>query len=170
MQDALLSFCCIQDPDVEQFLRMKALDYERHGWCAVYLLLNEDKLEQGEIFIEAYFTLSHRSLIANPDKMSRSAITKYGGVSSAKTLNFVLIGQLGKYIRKTPIGYVRSFLSEHDILDYAFEVIYAATGLIPCKHTMVECKNIKKVVNMYTSYGFSFFQEDGGLQQYCRKI
>lgn len=170
MRDALLSFCCIQDPDVEQFLHMKALEYEKHGWCAVYLLLNEDKFEQGEIFVEAYFTLSHKSLIADRDKMSRSAITKYGGVSSARTLNFVLIGQLGKYIRETPNGYVRSLLSGHDILDYAFEVIYAAASLIPCKHTMVECKNIEKIVEMYTSYGFSFFQEDRGLQQYCRKI
>ena len=109
--------------------------------------------------------MSHKSMVADPENMSNRAITRYGGFKSAKTLDFVLIGQLGKYID----GEQRSEISGTEILDEAFDVIRQASELIPCKYVLVECSDEEKVCAFYENYQFSFFQKDT-LNQYTKKI
>lgn len=171
MHSALLSFRCSKDPDIESFLHTKAIDFHTRKLCSVYLLLNEDLFDQDILKVEAYFTLSYKSLVADASVMSRSSIKKYGGRSNALTLNFVLIGQLGKWMFEDERGVLqRSSVSSCDILDAAFEIIQASTELIPCKHVLVECNDEPKVKAAYENYGFSFFQNDGLHNQYCKRI
>ena len=171
MLDALLSFRCTQDKDIEDFLRYKAIEFSDRGLRSVYLLLNGELFNSGKLFVEAYFTLSHKSLIADNSTMSKSAIKRYGGFVTAKPLDFVLIGQLGKYVVQEDRGvFSRSAVTGKEILDYAFEVIKTATSLIPCKYALVECSDDEKVRAVYEKYGFKFFQNDGQHNQYCRSI
>lgn len=171
MQDALLSFRCVQDPDIENFLHNKAIEFLDRQLCSVYLLLNEEEFENGKLKIEAYFTLSHKSLVTDEETMTKNKIKKYGGFTTAKTLDFVLIGQLGKWVIKNEDGtFNRSEVSSKEILDLAFEVIRAAADLIPCKYVLVECSDQEKVRKSYENYGFIFFQNDGEHNQYCKKI
>lgn len=171
MHQALLSFRCAQDKDIEAFLHHKAIEFSDRGWCSVYLLLNEELFKSGKLFVEAYFTLSHKSLIANNNTMSKSAIKRYGGFVTAKTLDFVLIGQLGKWVMQEESGaFSRSSVTGKEILDYAFEVIKTASSLITCRCVLVECSDDAKVCAMYENYGFQFFQNDGQHNQYCKLI
>ena len=171
LHDALLSFRCEQDKDIEDFLHNKAIEFFNRGWCTVYILFNEEAFKKNSLIIEAYFTLSHKSLVSNPETMSPSFITRYGGTRTAKTLNFVLIGQLGKWvIGNEEEGYIRSSVTGKEILDEAFEIIHSAAELIPCKYTMVECSNNPNVIKTYTDYGFKFFQKDEAHNQYCKLI
>lgn len=171
LHDALLSFRCVQDQDIEDFLHNKAIDFLSRGWCSVYILFNKDAFAANLLVIEAYFTLSHKSLVSDPETMSLNAIKQYGGFKTAKTLNFVLIGQLGKWVvGSEKEGYVRSSVSSKEILDKAFEVIQSASELIPCRYTMVECSDNPKVIKAYADYGFKFFQKDGEHNQYCKLI
>ena len=171
LHDALLSFRCEQDKDIEDFLHNKAIDFFNRGWCSVYILFNEEAFNNKSLVIEAYFTLSQKSLVSDPETMSLNAIKQYGGFKSAKTLNFVLIGQLGKWVvGNEDEGYTRSSVSSKEILDKAFEIIHSAAELIPCRHTMVECSDNPKVIKAYTDYGFRFFQKDGEHNQYCKLI
>lgn len=171
VRQALLSFRCDQDEDIENFLHSKAIDFLDRGFCSVYLLLNKEMFDSGKLFVEAYFTLSHKSLIADTGTMSKSAIKRYGGLVTAKTLNFVLIGQLGKWVIKNADDtYQRSSVTSGEILDLAFEVIYSASDLIPCKYVLVECSDNEKVQKAYIDYGFNFFQNDGEHNQYCKQI
>lgn len=165
LNEAISSFHCIQDEDIEMFLHDKAIEFSNRGWCSVYLLLNEDRFNAGELKIDAYFTLSHKSMVADSESMSVSVIKKYGGIKSAKTLDFVLIGQLGKYIDAES----RSEISGEEILDEAFDVIRQASELIPCKYVLVECSDEEKVRAFYENYHFTFFQKDT-LNQYTKKI
>lgn len=90
---------------------------------------------------------------------------------TAKTLDFVLIGQLGKWVIQDENGkFTRSSVSGKEILDYAFEVIRVASSLIPCKYALVECSDDVKIRTVYENYGFSFFQNDGQHNQYCKLI
>lgn len=170
MHQALLSFRCAQDKDIEDFLRFKAIEFSDRRLCSVYLLLNEELFNSHKLFIEAYFTLSHKSLIADNHTMSKSAIKRYGGFVTAKTLDFVLIGQLGKWIQEEGGTFSRSSITGKEVLDSAFEVIKAATSLIPCKYALVECSDDIKIRTIYENYGFNFFQNDGQHNQYCKSI
>lgn len=170
LRQAMLSFRCDQDHDIEEFLRYKALEFQERKLCSVYIIMDVDKLECGEYKIEAYFTLSHKSMAA-PDGASKSQIKKYSGFKDSKTLDFVLIGQLGKWVIEVEKDcYIRSDISSREILDYAFEVIRQADTLIPCRCALVECSDEPRVRRAYENYGFKFFQNDGSHNQYVKLI
>lgn len=157
------------DLDIEIFLREKALEYIRRSWCAVYLILDETALEAGTLNILAYFTLSHKSMIPHTSKTNIRTVT--GGFSSAESLHFVLIGQLGKHIETLPDGsYKKAAISVVEILNYAFEIIEESNELIPCRCVLIECSSEPKVQQLYKDYGFKFLQQDENLFQYYKPL
>lgn len=171
LDEALSGFHCAQDTDIEDFLHHKAKEHLSRGLCSIYLILNEDAFLRGQLQIEAYFTLSHKSLVTDNASVSKSKIQKYAGFKTAQTLDFVLIGQLGKYVAASENGmHYRSPVTGAEILDYAFEVIRSASSLIPCKVAFVECSSDCHVTAFYEKYGFTFFQHDGKHNQYCKLI
>lgn len=73
------------------------MNFLNRGWCAIYLILDEEALNQQEFKILAYFTLSHKTLI--PEQASKTKVkTVTKGFQHAESIHFVLIGQLGKHI------------------------------------------------------------------------
>ena len=165
---ALDSFRCYRDDDIETFLRQKALNFLDRGWCSIYLLVDEELFDKGSINILGYFTLSHKSLI--PEGASKSTIKKASGMSGSESIHFVLIGQLGRYLERKPDGSIIAGISGKELLDRAFEVIHAASELIPCRCVLVECSDNKKVHQFYLDNRFSKFQHDGEHLQFYKRI
>lgn len=169
LSDALDSFRCYKDADIEKFLREKALEFLGRGWCSVYLILDEALFDAGRIQIDAYFTLSHKTLITKD--VSRSQMQEISGFREANSVHFVLIGQLGKHIEHIENAPDRvANITSREILDFAFEVIRSASNLIPCRCALVECSANPKVQKVYTDYKFSFFQDDGEHHQFYKRI
>ena len=169
LSDALDNFRCYKDEDIETFLRHRAFTYIERDWCSVYLLLDEAYFEQGKIKVDAYFTLSHKSLIAA--NASRSRVQSAAGFKNAESIHFVLIGQLGKHMEKNDgQGALCANISAKEILDYAFEIIHSSSKLIPCRCVLVECSENPKVHKIYTDYEFSFFQFDGEHYQFYKRL
>lgn len=167
--DALDSFRCCKDDDIEQFLWVRACQFLERGWCSVYLILDEEAFNRGKLKIDAYFTLSHKALIS--ETVSKNKVKDTAGFKGAGSVHFVLIGQLGKYIEQLEDGHISSSeITSEEILNDAFEVIRASSNLIPCRCVLVECSENKKVQKVYTDYGFSPFQYDGGHYQFYKRI
>ncbi len=55
---AISNFFCKQDADVENFLKTKAINYEKTSKSRTYFIVNENSLIQSQIVVLAYFTLS----------------------------------------------------------------------------------------------------------------
>lgn len=167
---ALSNFKCSQDLDIENFLHTNALYFLERGLCSVYLLLNEDAFLNGKLKIEAYFTLSHKTMCVTSE-MTKTKVKEINGFKTVESLHFVLIGQLGKYIIKNDDNvYMRSEITSKEILDHAFEVIYSSSNLIPCRCVLVECNDEEKVKKTYENNGFKFFQNDGEHNQYYKVL
>ncbi len=132
--------------------------------CQVYLILNEELFDKKEIKVEAYFTLSHRVLAFHGDvsKTTKKAIT---GFKDREIAEFVLIGQLGKYMDDDG---VQSEIQLEDILDYAYEVIKASSKLIPCKLVLIECSEEVSRKGIYENCRFKLLQVDRGYYQYYK--
>ena len=169
LSDALDNFRCYKDEDIETFLRSNALTYIERNWCSIYLLLDEAAFDRGKIKVDAYFTLSHKSLIAG--NASKSRVQSAAGFKNAESIHFVLIGQLGKYMEQKD-GHLPwcADITAAEILDYAFEIIHSASNLIPCRCALVECSENPKVQKIYTDYDFSFFQFDGEHYQFYKRL
>lgn len=169
LSDALDSFRCCKDEDIETFLRQKAFTFLERGWCSVYLIVDEAAFDKGEIKVEAYFTLSHKCLLSGG--ISKERVKNVSGFKNSESIHFVLIGQLGKYIEKTDDEIFNcADITSKEILDYAFEIIQASSNLIPCRCALVECGDNPKVHKVYTDYGFSEFQFDGEHYQFYKRI
>lgn len=167
--DALDSFRCFWDQDIELFLRKKAGAFIQRNWCSVYLIVDEQKFEEGNLKINAYFTLSHKALI--PSKVSKSTLKDASGFKTAEAVHFVLIGQLGKYIEHLDgERYKTADISSAEILEHAFRIAREANRMIPCRCALVECSDNEKVHKVYQDYGFKFFQFDGDHYQFYRRI
>ena len=172
LDKALLSFRCALDPDIARFLHEDALDYYKRKLCSVYLLLNEEAFCNGRLLIEAYFTLSHKSIIAEEVETSNTKKKKVtGGFTNKPTLEFILIGQLGKYVEKRDDGTTyRADISGEEILDNAFEIMQQASQLIPSRCALIECSDEPKVRKVYENYRFTFLQRDAVHNQYYKII
>ena len=167
--DALDSFRCCLDNDIETFLRKDVLRYMERNWCATYLIVDEEEFDNGKIQIDAYFTLSHKSLI--PFAASKNKIKNASGFKNTESVHFVLIGHLGKHIECNNDGEILSAnISGTEILDKALEVVRASHALIPCRCVLVECNDNEKVHKVYLDYQFKKFQFDGEHHQFYKKI
>ena len=169
LSDALDSFRCCLDADIETFLRQKAIPFLQRNWCSVYLLVDEQEFDSGHIKVDAYFTLSHKTLI--PTAASKTSVKDASGFKGSESVHFVLIGQLGKYVERLEDGTIcAAELSSREILDDAFEVIRASSALIPCRCVLVECSENEKVHKVYTDHQFKKFQFDGEHHQFYKQI
>lgn len=167
---AIKLFKCCKDYDIEDFLHNKAIDFINRDICRVYLILNEEEFDKGNIKIEAYFTLSMRALCFEDD-VSKTTIKKITGFKDREMSEFVLLGQLGKHIEKKDNGTVnQSGINLNSILDYAFEVINSINEWIPCNAVLIECSEIIHNKGIYQNEGFSLLQVDRGFYQYYKKI
>ena len=150
-------------------MRQKAIQYIQRNWCAVYLIVDEQEFDSGRIKVDAYFTLSHKTLI--PSTASKTTIKNASGFKESESVHFVLIGQLGKHIEQMEDGKVcGAYISSREILDDAFEIVKASSALIPCRCVLVECSDNEKVHKVYTDYKFKKFQFDGEHHQFYKQI
>lgn len=162
---ALNSFECRKEADIENFLRTKAIEFEKRGYCSVYLLLDKEAFSHGIISIQAYFTLSHK-FISFSSNVSKTTKNKLSTNRTSTYTHFVLIGQLGKNIgANTPKD-----ITAEIILNDAFSVIEKASDLIICRGVLVECNSNKKIHNLYKNYGFSYLQFDDKHYQFYKRI
>ena len=172
LDKALLSFRCTPDTDIETFLHKNAIPYYKRKLCSVFLLLNEDTFFDGKLQIDAYFTLSHKSIIAETVEASVSQKKKVtGGFADKPVLEFILIGQLGKHVEFFEDGTIhRADICGAEILDRAFEVMQQASQLIPSRCALIECSDEPKVRKVYQDYGFTYLQRDEEHNQYYKII
>lgn len=169
-----------KDNDIEDFIRHKAISYEKRHWCSVYLLVNTEQLIQEKgIFVEGYFTLSHKVFLLQ-DNVSNNVRKKLfnGVMKDDDYLHTVLIGQLGKYIDQGNCEC--SDITMGDLLDKAINIITYADTLIPCRCVLLECRDYheeesdfedrKKLHSKYIDYGFKAIQKSEDLIQYVKRI
>lgn len=170
LERALKMFKCHKDSDIEEFLHNKAIDFMDRGICRVYLILNEEEFDKQNIKIEAYFTLSLRALKFEGE-VSKTTRKKLTGFKDRELMEFVLIGQLGKYIEEKQAGEIcKSKIKLSEILDYIFEVINSVNELVPCNVALIECSEAIHNKGLYQNEGFSLLQADNDFYQYYKKI
>ena len=135
------------------------MNFHSRGWSSVYVLINEEKLERRDPFIEAYFTLSHKVILLKESVSNTKRKKVSNGLITQNNLaHFVLIGQLGKYIDQD----THSVLRLEEILESVFSIIHHAKDLIPFNCVLVECR--PEIMSLYEKCGFSYLQTDDFVQ------
>jgi len=159
--NAVQNFVC-QDKDVENFLKSKALDFDKRNKSRTYLLI--DSNNNGEIIILGYYTITLKNLPFG-ETVSKSMIKRIDGYSNnINSAEAVLIGQLGKNYN------YRNELSGVTLLNYAIDTVYDIHELAAGRIVFLECLDNERVVKFYQDNGFIFLQKSGEYLQMIRHL
>lgn len=137
IENAFKKFSCQREVDLEDFLVHKAITYQKATWGMTYLILDREKLQNGEFVVMAYFTIATRGVdISNlSTKKRRKVLGEYPGREGLKSVSAFLIGQLGR-----SDSYTNDDLSGEQILNECYHVISMVAKIVGGKLLVLECR------------------------------
>lgn len=157
----LSDFSCPLNADVENFLRIKAIEFAERGWAQTHLVFTSYR--ENPVLI-GYFTLANK-MISIPKKRNRvnsSMWSKLKNFSSfdARTRSYYisapLIAQLGKnYTNKYD-----KLISGAELLRIAIDLISQIQLALGGRFIYVECEDKPKLIEFYTSAENGFCEFD----------
>lgn len=153
----LSGFCCPQNPDVEKFMRVKAIEFAKHGWSQTHLLFASYKKEP---VLAGYFTLTNKYIMINADKkMSKtlrkriSAFATFDSNIKKYFMTAPLIAQLGKNYAND----YNKLISGDELLAVACDKIRSIQVDLGGRFTYLECEDKPVLTEFYQRNGFYNF-------------
>lgn len=164
----IANFSCSLDPDIDLFLKEKAIIFENMDLSRTYLVYTSF---QDEKVLVGYFAIANKVLKIRHD-ISKNLRKKLTGskTKDIKEIPVYLIGQLAK----NHFGNLKklNLISGEELLRLAFKKILEAQSVAGGRIILVECSDLPKVREFYERYGFRFYSQDNedGLLRYIREI
>ncbi len=157
--EVISDFCCPRNPDVEDFLKDKALVFSRQRIASTYLVFASYKERQTLV---GYFALASKHFHIDSQKP--------GGISKRllKRISKFAVRdrELNKYIVSAPlIGQLgKNYADGHDalitgdeLLKIACDTVREALRIIGGKLVYLECEDIPSLIRFYEENGFYNF-------------
>lgn len=152
------SFSCPYNNDVEDFLRNKAITFEKQGIGATHLIFASYK---GELVLVGYFTLASKYFHIDVGTKQlgsnlKRRIRKFGAYESDIKKQIIpapLIGQIGKNFQD---GY-NALISGDELLAMACNTIREAQALLGGRIVYLECEDTPALISFYERNGFQIF-------------
>lgn len=151
LKRVLSSFSCKKETDLEYFLNKKAIEYEITGYGKTFLIVDKEKINQGEFVVMAFFTTAQTALdITNLSNKKRKKVigSTIPGRDNLETIPAYLIGQIGRDDR-----YSHNELPGHVILQECYVKIDEARRIVGGSLLLLECRP-KMFKNFYEKEEF----------------
>ncbi len=153
----LLPFNCKNNPDIEFFLKEKAIKFSKRGWAKTQLVfMSHEALP----ILVGYFALTlGKPVIVDISRLSkgyRKRISGFAqeGIEPGKSyVTMPLIAQLSKNFRK---GYER-LISGSELLQLAINELRTAQAILGGRFVYVECEEEKRIIDFCKQNGFIEF-------------
>lgn len=154
--EILSAFECPLNPDVQSFLREKAILFSKHGYASTYLVFAS---YQGSVVLIGYYALAMKAVVIKGSLLSsqwRGRLRRFGFYDSDLkqfTLSLPLIGQLGK-------NYAHHYdrlISGDDLLGIACETVREIQLMSSGKMVYLECEDVLPLTSFYERNGFFRF-------------
>ncbi|AVX30318.1 hypothetical protein CTH_0715 [Carboxydocella thermautotrophica] len=159
VSEVISIFKCAKDRDIENFIKEKAIIYEKKAKSRTYLVFDEEASLEGEFKLLGYFALALQSLKI-PEGTSVSQIRRLDGLYSRKGDGLIteipafLIGQLGKN------DLYKDDINGDKLMKYALAVISRAQEIVGGRIVFLECQDKPKLIDFYSRNGFKIFRKD----------
>ena len=152
--ELLSEFSCPLNPDVERFLKQRAIEFAKKHQAVTYLVLS---LEDAELL--GYFSMTIKPLVIKAEPFSNTVKRKLARFSeidkSKQTYNIAayLIAQLGKNFSSK----LKRRITGQELLEAAIRQAQILQYQIGGMVTFVEADNKEKLLSFYENYGFKRF-------------
>ena len=152
----LLKFVSAKNPEIETFLREKAIDFAKQKLSITYILSD---LEDGAIL--GYFTLTHKSVMINSEILSKTAkkrLMKYARLDR-ETGNYMasafLLAQFGKNYGVEN----GERINGSEMMKYVNLVLRDVQRRIGGGIVYLDCEDTPKLKNFYAGENFKEFAD-----------
>ena len=154
--EILSAFECPLNPDVQSFLREKAILFSKHGYASTYLVFAS---YHGSVVLIGYYALAMKAVVIKGSLLSsqwRGRLRRFAFYDSDLkqfTLSLPLIGQLGK-------NYAHHYdrlISGDDLLGIACETVREIQLMSSGKMVYLECEDVLPLTSFYERNGFFRF-------------
>lgn len=157
-QNILSSFVCPLNPDVEDFIHTKAIQFAKQRIAVSYLVFAEQNEQR---YFVGYYTLANKFVCVNGSALSKTMqkkiakFSQYDPASERFMVSMPLIAQLGKNFSSV----IPMKMAGSDLLEMALERVLEIEHLIGGKTVYIECNNQPKLFDFYSATGFFPFDE-----------
>ena len=155
-QELISIFVCSRDSDIEDFLKERAITFEKLGKSRTFLLFDED---EEDVKVLAYFTLALQ-VLKIPETLSNRKIKNFDGfnakINGERITEFpaILIGQVGKN------DLYKDQISGYELMQYCLNTLLDGQMRLGGRIVMLECKNVPYLLGFYENFGFSKLEKD----------
>ena len=156
----LSSYLCPYNQDIEYFLNDKAIEFSKQGIAATHLVFTSHK---NKPVLIGYFTLANKFIfipqkLFSKSKALKKRIAKFGiRQETGYSLGTPLIAQLGKNYTNN----YNTLITGDELLYLAINKVKQIQSDIGGRFVYLECEDIEKLVDFYSSNGFlNFGQRD----------
>lgn len=152
----LSDFCCPLNPDVEEFLKRKAIEFAKQGLSQTHLVFAS---YQGKMVLTGYYTLASKYITVSGKNLSstmRKRIAKFSVFDPrirAYCLSAPLIAQLGKNYAN---GYDK-LITGDELLQLACEKVAKIQLDLGGRLAYLECEDKPALLDFYGRNGFCEF-------------
>ena len=147
-------FSCSPNPDVEIFLKKRAVEFTKKSQSVTYLVFSVENKE-----LLGYFTLALKPLsvrgetVSNTMKRKLLRISELDENSDTYTMSAYLIAQLGKNYTNG----LNNKITGKELIELAWTVIEDAQYMLGGIVTFLEAENEEKLLSFYRDNRFSQF-------------
>lgn len=153
-RELLSSFSCPLNLDIEDFLRIKAIEFEKQSLCRTQLVFASYK---DSPVLCGYYTIAQKSFNiskgASLSKTKQKAISKYASFYPELKMHILpapLLAQLGKNFSN---GY-NTLISGDELMKMACDDIALIHKIAGGKIIYLECENKPRLLEFYRRHGF----------------
>ncbi len=153
----LSDFSCPLNPDVEEFLRHKAIEFCKQGISATHLVMASYK---EEYVLAGYYALANKILTVSKDSIPnrnwQKRLNKFGHFDAELkrySISSPLIGQLGKNFTYAD----KRLITGDELLKLALDKVMESHLIFGGKIVYLECEDKPQLLDFYTRNGFVNF-------------
>jgi hypothetical protein len=154
LKSILSSYLCPYNKDIEYFLNDKAIEFSKQRIAATHLVFTSYK---DKPVLIGYFTLANKFIFIPKKHLSntlKKRIAKFGTrQETGYSLGIPLLAQFGKNYTN---GY-NTLITGDELLSFAIDKIKQIQADIGGSFVYLECEEVPKLVEFYSSNGFVNF-------------
>lgn len=149
--EILSSFSCSINPDVEDFIRNKSIQFAKQGLASTYLVFT---LFRKEKVLVGYYAIAMKTISVDSTALSHSnrdrikRFSPYDSLTGCYTISAYLLGQLAKN------DAYHDKITGDDLISLSLNRIHGLQHDLSGRFTYLECEDVSSLIRFYERHSF----------------
>lgn len=157
-EEIISGFKCDLNPDIENFLKTKAVDFSKKSIAETFIVTG---LYKNKNIILGYFSLAYKITMVKKDILkgkTKNRLLRFAQFDKDKNYYLISLPLIGQISKNYFNGY-NELITGDKLLRLACEKVKEAQEIIGGRFVFLECADNPKLKEFYENNGFRYFGE-----------